>query len=306
MADADNDLASVTLTVEHGTLSFTGGTEASTTGSSVTITGTQASINAALAYLKYTPTTSYTGSDYLTIASKDATNRWDTDGIAINIPTAFTGPTVLERDLSTGSNSAGSGEVNNITLTAPTGQTFGASTQSGTDTYGTWTLTTAGVFTYTLTSAPAVSGANSTRTVNILTYDAFGNATTNTVTVTITDDAPVANANTKIVNEGASASGNVLTDGTVDVFGADGAKTTSPTGGVVGARASGGDTTTAVTSGTGSSISGTYGALTLNADGSYTYTATASISATVTDTFVYTIEDADGDRSCRPVPVGAM
>jgi VCBS repeat-containing protein len=110
VADADNDLASVTLTVEHGTLSFTGGTEASTTGSSVTITGTQASINAALAYLKYTPTTSYTGSDYLTIASKDATNRWDTDGIAINIPTAFTGPTVLERDLSTGSNSAGSGK----------------------------------------------------------------------------------------------------------------------------------------------------------------------------------------------------
>jgi VCBS repeat-containing protein len=303
VADADTDLASVTLTVEHGTLSFTGGTEASTTGSSVTITGTQASINAALAYLKYTPTTSYTGSDYLTIASKDATNRWDTDGIAINIPTAFTGPTVLESDLSTGSNSAGSGEVNNITLTAPTGQTFGANTQSGTDTYGTWTLTTAGVFTYTLTSAPAVSGANSTRTVNILTYDAFGNATTNTVTVTITDDAPVANANTKIVNEGASASGNVLTDGTVDVFGADGAKTTSPTGGVVGARASGGDTTTAVTSGTGSSISGTYGSLTLNADGSYTYTATASISATVTDTFVYTIEDADGDRSTTTLTI---
>jgi VCBS repeat-containing protein len=164
-------------------------------------------------------------------------------------------------------------------------------------------LTTAGVFTYTLTSAPAVSGANSTRTVNILTYDAFGNATTNTVTVTITDDAPVANANTKIVNEGASASGNVLTDGTVDVFGADGAKTTSPTGGVVGARASGGDTTTAVTSGTGSSISGTYGALTLNADGSYTYTATASISATVTDTFVYTIEDADGDRSTTTLTI---
>ena len=303
VADADTDLASVTLTVEHGTLSFTGGTEASTTGSSVTITGTQASINAALAYLKYTPTTNYTGSDYLTIGSKDATNRWDTDGIAINIPTAFTGPTVLESDLSTGSNSAGSGEVNNITLTVPTGQTFGASTQSGTDTYGTWTLTTAGVFTYTLTSAPAVSGANSTRTVNILTYDAFGNATTNTVTVTITDDAPVANANTKIVNEGASASGNVLTDGTVDVFGADGAKTTSPTGGVVGVRASGGDTTTAVTSGTGSSVSGTYGSLTLNADGSYTYTATASISATVTDTFVYTIEDADGDRSTTTLTI---
>ena len=303
VADADTDLASVTLTVEHGTLSFTGGTEVSTTGSSVTITGTQASINAALAYLKYTPTTNYTGSDYLTIGSKDATNRWDTDGIAINIPTAFTGPTVLESDLSTGSNSAGAGEVNNITLTAPTGQTFGANTQSGTDTYGTWTLTTGGVFTYTLTSAPAVSGANSTRTVNILTYDAFGNATTNTVTVTITDDAPVANANTKIVNEGASGSGNVLTDGTPDLFGADGAKTTSPTGGVVGVRASGGDTTTAVTSGTGASIAGTYGSLTLNADGSYTYTATASISSTVTDVFVYTIEDADGDRSTTTLTI---
>ncbi len=303
VTDADTDLSSVTLTVEHGSLSFTGGTEAATTGSSITITGTQASINAALAYLKYTPTTNYTGSDYLTIASKDATNRWDTDGIAINIPTVFTGPTVLESDLSTGSNATGSGEVNNVTLTAPNGQTFGSSTQSGTDTYGTWTLTSGGVFTYTLTSAPAVSGANSTRSVSILTYDAFGNATTNTVTVTITDDAPAANANTKTVNEGSSASGNVLTDGTPDVFGADGAQTTSPTGGVIGVRASGGDTSTAVTTGTGSSIAGTYGSLTLNANGSYTYTATASISSTVTDVFVYTIEDTDGDRSTTTLTI---
>jgi large repetitive protein len=302
VTDADTDLSSVTLTVEHGSLSFTGGTEAATTGSSITITGTQASINAALAYLKYTPTTNYTGSDYLTIASKDATNRWDTDGIAINIPTVFTGPTVLESDLSTGSNATGSGEVNNVTLTAPNGQTFGSSTQSGTDTYGTWTLTSGGVFTYTLTSAPAVSGANSTRSVSILTYDAFGNATTNTVTVTITDDAPAANANTKTVNEGSSASGNVLTDGTPDVFGADGAQTTSPTGGVIGVRA-GSDTTTAATSGAGNTITGSYGSLVLNANGSYTYTATASISSTVTDVFVYTIEDADGDRSTTTLTI---
>jgi VCBS repeat-containing protein len=117
------------------------------------------------------------------------------------------------------------------------------------------------------------------------------------------DDGPTAAADTKSVTEGAVANGNVLTDN-VDVFGADGAATTTPAGGVVGVRVAGGDTTTAVTTGTGTTISTALGDLTLNANGTYTYDAKPNTTAsTVTDTFVYTIRDADGDLSTTTLTI---
>ena len=64
--------------------------------------------------------------------------------------------------------------------------------------------------------------------------DANGNSATGTITVNIVDDVPTAHADTNSVVEGAIVTGNVLTDGTADVFGADGATTTVPAGGVVG------------------------------------------------------------------------
>ena len=60
---------------------------------------------------------------------------------------------------------------------------------------------------------------------------------TGTITVNIVDDVPTAQADTNSVVEGAIVTGNVLTDGTADVFGADGATTTVPAGGVVGVAA---------------------------------------------------------------------
>ena len=53
--------------------------------------------------------------------------------------------------------------------------------------------------------------------------DANGNTATGTITVNIVDDVPTAQADTNSVVEGAIVTGNVLTDGTDDVFGADGA-----------------------------------------------------------------------------------
>ena len=53
--------------------------------------------------------------------------------------------------------------------------------------------------------------------------DAAGNSATSTITIDVTDDIPTAQANTNSVVEGAIVTGNVLTDGTADVFGADGA-----------------------------------------------------------------------------------
>ena len=71
--------------------------------------------------------------------------------------------------------------------------------------------------------------------------DANGNTTTGTITVNIIDDVPTAIADINSGIEGGLVTGNVLTGGTDDVFGADGA--TVPGGGVVGVRAAGGDLT---------------------------------------------------------------
>lgn len=93
------------------------------------------------------------------------------------------------------------------------------------------------------------------------------------------------------------ATGNVLTDGTPDSFGADGP--TVAGGGVVGV-ARGSVTSSPVTTGVaGAEIVGDYGTLTVNANGGYSYTpnGAAPAGSTVTDSFVYTIRDGDGDMA---------
>ena len=107
---------------------------------------------------------------------------------------------------------------------------------------------------------------------------------------------------TATVDTGSVIEGDILTvDATSgllanDTFGADGPATNAISG-----VAAGSNTTTALTTGVGSAISGAYGILTLQADGSYTYQATANNIAAdandVQDTFVYTITDDDGDTS---------
>jgi VCBS repeat-containing protein len=116
------------------------------------------------------------------------------------------------------------------------------------------------------------------------------------------DDAPTANPDTNSVGEGAIVTGNVLTDGTDDVFGADGP---AAGGGVVGVRAAGGDTTTAVTTGVNTVIQGLYGKLTVQANGSYVYDGDPDTvpPSGATDVFVYTIRDGDGDQSTTTLTI---
>ena len=80
--------------------------------------------------------------------------------------------------------------------------------------------------------------------------DANGNTATGTITVNIVDDVPTAVADIDSGVEGAIVTGNVLTDGTDDVFGADGAATTVPAGGVTGVAA-GSNTSVPVIGGVG-------------------------------------------------------
>ena len=73
---------------------------------------------------------------------------------------------------------------------------------------------------------------------------------------------------------------------------------------MVGVRAAGSDTTTAVTTGVGTQIAGLYGTLTLNANGTYSYKSNPNaITANQTDVFVYTIRDGDTDPSTTTLTI---
>ena len=218
---------------------------------------------------------------------------------------------VSEAALPTGSNPSSTAETDAIntlagSVTGGTGPYTYALVGSGTGTYGTITLNaTSGEYTYTLTKAAINTGANEGSAADSFTYratDANGNTVTGQIVVTITDDAPIARADTKSVIEGGVVTGNVLTDGTADAFGADGA---ASGGGIVGVRAAGGDLTTAAIANVGSVITGLYGNLILNANGSYTYDGNPDAVPTsgATDTFVYTIEDGDGDLATTTLTV---
>lgn len=113
------------------------------------------------------------------------------------------------------------------------------------------------------------------------------------------DDGPHATSDSASVTEGHTVAATTLAAGVLgnDSSGRDGYPST---GGVVGVRAAGvvPDLTTAVTTGVGQSISGQYGSLTLNGDGTYSYHANGdAITADQSDVFVYTIRDGDGDQS---------
>ena len=118
--------------------------------------------------------------------------------------------------------------------------------------------------------------------------DATGDTAEGTLTVEVHDDGPVAKADDVTLTEAEAHAGgsgeNVLDN---DVFGAD---------------APAGKTVSSVNGGNpGEAVNGTYGTLTLNADGTYTYQLTPGVDVpkgeSITEEFTYTIKDADGDTS---------
>jgi VCBS repeat-containing protein len=128
--------------------------------------------------------------------------------------------------------------------------------------------------------------------VTVTITDSDGTPKQVTLTLNIGDDVPSASADSNSVNEGASINGNVLNN---DDLGAD--------HGVIGinGRVTGvaqGSSTTNPVSGNLGGLTGQYGTLTLNANGSYTYVADPDkVAANAVDHFVYTITDGDGDTS---------
>ena len=106
---------------------------------------------------------------------------------------------------------------------------------------------------------------------------------------------------TTSVAEGGTVSGNVLWN---DVGGADGL---AAGGAVVGVRA-GSDTSTSAVGGLNTQINGTYGYLTLDANGNAVYHSNpnAVSGPGATDVFTYTVRDADGDQSTTTITIDVI
>ncbi|PBJ23450.1 Bifunctional hemolysin/adenylate cyclase precursor [Pseudomonas ogarae] len=166
--------------------------------------------------------------------------------------------------------------------------------------YGQLSLQPDGSYTYTLTS-PATTAPHANDGPNVLsesfTYqatDSLGNTVTSTIVIDIVDDVPNAHADFASVLEGGTVNGNVLDN---DVLGADG-------GMVIGVRA-GNDTSNPAVGGLNTQINGTYGYLTLDANGNAVYHSNPDAvgAAGATDVFTYTVRDADGDESTTTVTI---
>ncbi|MDB5469048.1 MAG: hypothetical protein JWR84_608 [Caulobacter sp.] len=224
--------------------------------------------------------------------------------------------TAVEAGTAAGSNATGNVLTNDTDVDAGDAKavsavSFGAT--SGTvgaglnGAYGTLTLNADGTYSYAIDNANAAVQALRTaaqtlaETFTYVVRDTAGATSSTTLTITLqgANDAPIAVADTGIANEagvaaGSNATGNVLTNDT-DVDAGDSKTVSALNGGTV-----------------GSALNGTYGALTLNADGSYSYAvdnANAAVNAlrttanTLTDAFTYTMTDAAGATSSSTLTV---
>jgi T1SS-143 domain-containing protein len=243
-------------------------------------------------------------------ADGDLTHSTLTINVAnVNLTPAPISNTVNESGLAGGS-TAGTGHTVTDTVNLPS-EVKAVPVTNGSTQYGTFSIDEDGHYTYTLTKPS--NGDNVEDTFSYTTKDAQGNSTTNTVTITIIDDAPVANSDTNSITEDSvpnPVSGNVLTGGvssgdTADTQGADKANVSGVQAGTVasGEHVANGALNTAV--------NGEYGTLILRADGSYTYQLNnnnTDVNAlkdnqSLQDVFSYTITDGDGDKSTATITI---
>ena len=150
-------------------------------------------------------------------------------------------------------------------------------------------------YSYTLGNAVDHSGGPVIEEITLGITDDFANSSSTTLSIAIIDDAPVAVDDTNGISEDTPTpvTGNVVIN---DDVGAD--LNTSPIIGVV----AGLDSPAGSGANVGASIPGTFGSLTINADGTYSYSLDNSLEAvqqlaqgeTTTDSFTYQMSDSDG------------
>jgi VCBS repeat-containing protein len=212
-----------------------------------------------------------------------------TEDVVLNIAAA-TGVLANDTDTDTGDTKAVSGVA--------FGATAGVVGAGLAGTYGTLTLNADGSYSYLANKAAAEAlgaGQTATETFSYTMRDTAGATSSSTITFTINgaNDPPVgvadtANAVEDVTLTTTAATGVLANDTDID---SGDTKTVSAvafgaTAGVVGAG-----------------LGGTYGTLTLNADGSYTYLANKgpaealAVGQTATEAFNYTVRDAAGATS---------
>ena len=202
--------------------------------------------------------------------------------------------------------------------------TAGTLGQALTGTYGQLTLNTNGSYTYAANQTAADALDLNDSVTDVFNYTVSdGNGGTDTATITITilgiNDAPVAQDDEGVILEGSTLtvanSANANVSGSYDATGehsgdvidtsssshTDSDADASASLSITHVRLSGGSNSTVASSSSynsnGTSITGTYGTLTIGADGSYTYAATTDATnaldsgESATDTFVYTLSD---------------
>jgi VCBS repeat-containing protein len=172
-----------------------------------------------------------------------------------------------------------------------------------TGTYGTLTLASDGTYTYVADQSAADDLDASDTVTDIFTYTVSDGTATDTATITITvtgiNDAPVAVNDTDAVNEDAtvtrSSGDNLLMADDSDADDDDSFTVTQIA--VTGSSNNAVTASSTYNSGSPETVTGTYGTLTVGANGTYTYVADQSASDdldasdTATDSFTYTISD---------------
>ena len=177
--------------------------------------------------------------------------------------------------------------------------------------FGTIQVNTDGSYIYTLTSpfdtSPDADNGANTEVAESFTYvvtDANGNTATGTITVNIVDDVPTA-VPTRQRGRGRDCHGQ-RADGR-DRRRVRGGRRGDDGAGRRGDRGCGGQQhgRAGDRRGRGRRLPGSFGTLTLNADGSYSYDGNPNVvpPAGAIDVFVYTITDGDGDTSTTTLTI---
>ncbi len=135
--------------------------------------------------------------------------------------------------------------------------------------------------------------------------DSDGDPATGHLTVNVDDDSPVARNDTDSLGSDGHAAGNVITGagtttgvGGADSFGADGP------GQLTGVSSNGtGQSDTSFDSDGNLIVHGSFGTLTIDANGDYTYVRDANSSEAGSEVFTYTIVDGDGDTTTATLTI---